>query len=373
LIRVASLVSYKIVPAKTGGQRAITLLLGYLSQRVPLTCYSTSDNEPGEGITFELIPFFGSSRLRYINPLNYFRLRKEIRRTGATHILLEHPYWGWLGILLQASTRARLVVRSHNIESLRFRSMGRWWWRILKWYERYTHRCAALNFFITEEDRQYALKHFGLKPEKCAVITYGTVQTTAPSVEARRAAKAEVCRRHNLDPEQPLFFYNGTLDYPPNRHGLDLIIEKISPALTTKGIAHTVLISGSKLPPAYQEKLQQGNVRYTGFVPDIETYFMAADVFMNPVMGGGGIKTKLVEALAAGTSSVSFKDGAFGIPSGICGDQLKIVDDGDTGAFTEAIVTLLQQDDRLMPQRFYDHFSWVAIAQKATELLQSTL
>lgn len=373
MIRVASLVSYKILPAKTGGQRAITLLLRYLSQRVSLTCYGTDDNETEPEPPFTFIPFFGSSRLRYINPLNFFRMRKEIRRTKATHILLEHPYWGWLGFLLQLSTGARLVVRSHNIESLRFRSMGRWWWPILKWYERFTHRRAVLNFFITEEDRQYALQHFGLKPAKCVVITYGTTQTTSPSLAARRAAKAMICARHQLNPSAALFFYNGTLDYLPNRIGLDRIIDKISPALTAKGMAHTVLVSGSKLPSSYEGKMKTGNVRYTGFVPDIEAYFLAADVFLNPVMGGGGIKTKLVEALAAGTSSVSFSNGAFGIPLNICGEKLRVVEDGNTDAFIEAAEELTQQEEQLMPQQFYDHFSWEAIAKQAAESLQSTL
>lgn len=373
MTRVASLVSYKILPAKTGGQRAICLLLQYLSKEVPLTCYVTSDNETIQDAPFPVTSFFGASRLRYINPVYFFRLRREIKRTNATHILLEHPYWGWLGVLLQSFTKARLIVRSHNIESLRFRSMGRWWWRVLGWYEKFTHRCASLNFFITEEDRQYAIRNFKLNPAKCVVITYGTERTASPSPAMRRAARETVCQRHQLDPSGALFFYNGTLDYPPNRKGLDFILEQISPALTQKGIPHTILISGSKLPSAYEEILRTGPVRYAGFVPEVEEYFLAADVFLNPVLGGGGIKTKLVEALAAGTSAVSFADGAFGVPETICGGKLKVVEDRNIPAFVEAVIQLLQHKDETMPQTFYSHFSWAAIARKAATSIQSTL
>ena len=39
------------------------------------------------------------------------------------------------------------------------------------------------------------------------------------------------------------------------------------------------------------------NIIYAGFVDDITLFYKAADMLINPVIDGGGIKTKLVEAL----------------------------------------------------------------------------
>jgi hypothetical protein len=64
-------------------------------------------------------------------------------------------------------------------------------------------------------------------------------------------------------------------------------------------------------------------------VDKIEPYFMAADVFLNPILSGGGIKTKLVEAIGFGASAVSTVTGAMGCGQQICGNKLTIVKDGD--------------------------------------------
>jgi hypothetical protein len=54
------------------------------------------------------------------------------------------------------------------------------------------------------------------------------------------------------------------------------------------------------------------NIIYAGFVDDISIYFKGADVFINPVSYGGGIKTKLVEALGYNLNAVSTSNGAIG-------------------------------------------------------------
>src|SRR5207244_8498935 len=122
-------------------------------------------------------------KIHYINLLYLFIMKKEFRKERITHLIIEHPYYGWLGVLLKRFGKVKLIVHSHNIESLRFRDTGKWWWRILRYYERFTHRRADKSFFISEEDRQYAIQHFGLKEEKTTVITYGSEQPHLPAKE----------------------------------------------------------------------------------------------------------------------------------------------------------------------------------------------
>src|SRR5690606_29434054 len=138
-----------------------------------------------DGICFE--PLLGSTveKGRYVNPLLYFTIKKECRKKGIEHIIIEHPYYAWLGYLLKRFAGLKIIFHSHNIEAGRFRSMRKWWWRIMYGYERFAHRFADFNFFISQEDREYAIRHYGIAAGASAVITYGIEADEAPSAAER--------------------------------------------------------------------------------------------------------------------------------------------------------------------------------------------
>src|SRR5688572_28342252 len=170
---VVSLVSYTFLPAKIGGQKAIAIFHKYFAQRVRLICVSVKKNDPSKAEGYEVRNILSDSSLRYINPFYFFTIRRILKQTGASVLLIEQPYFGWLATLVKWTTDIKLIVRSHNTESLRFRSVGKWWWRIMWLYERFTHRRADINIFIQDTDREYAIKGFGLDPNKCITILYG--------------------------------------------------------------------------------------------------------------------------------------------------------------------------------------------------------
>jgi polysaccharide biosynthesis protein PslH len=369
-LKVLSLVSYKIFPPQMGGQKGIALFNRYFSKHVTLTCVTTQNNTHYEGEGYEILPVLSNSRWRYANPLLFFKLRRIIRQKKITHLLMEHPYYGWLGVLLKWFCRVKLIVHSHNIEGLRFKSTGKWWWGILWNYEKLTHRLASFNFFIQDADREYALKKFRLKGRRCATITYGFELAGAPSVTERAAARKTVAATHGLNEQDTLLLFNGTLDYLPNQKALDVILETINPVLaSTPGYRYKILICGKNLPPRYDELKSHAavNIAYAGFVNDISVYFKAADIFLNPVIEGGGIKTKLVEALGYNLNVVTTKNGAVGVPEHITGGNMQVVNDGDWAAFTTAV---LQADIRRnIPDTFFEHFYWGKIAERAADVI----
>ncbi|HUN01950.1 MAG TPA: glycosyltransferase family 4 protein [Niabella sp.] len=369
-MKVASLVSYKIIPAISGGEKGIYYFLQYFGKYASITCYTVSENEATEKEHFIATPVLGSSKskFRYINIFLFFKLRRLLTRSGIKALIIEHPYYGWLGFLLKHFAGIRLIVHSHNIENERFRTMSKWWWKILYYYERFTHRAADMNFFITEEDREYAIRKFNINPQNCIVITYGIENEKAVPLQEKFIAKEHLCNELNLTTDTVLILFNGTLDYPPNREGLDMILSEINPILKKQiALPYKIIVCGLRLPEEYNElkKYQPDNIIYKGFVEDIGFYFKAADIFINPIIEGGGIKTKLVEALAANTPAVSFFTGAYGIPLSVTGNHLKIVEDRNYERFADAIAaTALQKKDNI-DESFFDHFYWGNIAKKA--------
>lgn len=355
-----------------GGQKGIALFNRHLSRYVNLTCVTIPKNaQANTGEPYEIIPLLSGSVLRYINVFYFFSLKKIICQKQITHVILEHPYYGWLGFLLKKFLKVKLVVHSHNIEALRFKDFGKWWWKLMWYYERWVYKISDYSFFISAEDRAYANQQMQVDASKTTVITYGILQDAAPTQDAKQVAKAEVCKTHNVDPQNLLLLYSATLYYGPNLQGLDAILNEINPILKQKGIAYTIIICGSHLPEHYQKlsAYKNENILYAGFVDDIDLYFRAADIFLNPLSEGGGIKTKLVEALAGNSSAVSFNNGAYGVPATITGGKLKVVTDKDSNAFAEAIVNITPTIRQDIPADFFEHFYWGNIAAKAAAFI----
>ena len=156
----------------------------------------------------------------------------------------------------------------------------------------------------------------------------------------------------------------------PNLDAVDIITKELNPLLLKMpGFKYKIIICGKNLPASYNNLAEytDKNIIYAGFVQDINTYFMGADIFINPVTEGGGIKTKLAEALGMNLTAVSTATGAIGIPESIIGKKMSVIPDGDHAAFVDAIVNA---DISLKtPQEFFDHFYWANIAGRGNTIL----
>lgn len=110
------------------------------------------------------------------------------------------------------------------------------------------------------------------------------------------------------------------------------------------------------------------NVKYIGFIYDIEAYTKAADIFINPIISGGGVKTKLIEALAMNCTCISTESGAIGVDKSACGKKLKIVSNIDWDNFVNQILECSNQDENI-PEGFYKKYNWRSIIEQASRFV----
>jgi glycosyltransferase involved in cell wall biosynthesis len=367
---VISIVPYSFLPAKVGGQKGVALFNKYFSRYHRLVCVTIRNNDPAAAEGYEVLNILSGSAIRYINIFYFFTLRKIIRERKATHFILEHPYYGWLGILIKWFCRVKLIVHSHNIEGLRWKTLGKWWWRILWAYEKYIHRNADFNFFIHDQDRRYAIDHFGLKPDRCITMTYGIEWNTIPPRQEIQEARQQLRKQFNITEQETILLFNGAFNYLPNMEALKKIIEVIDPLLQQKtGFQYKIIICGRDIPDSISLR-KYDHIIIAGFVDDISLYFKGADIFLNPVTEGGGIKTKLVEALGYNLNAVSTVNGAIGIDLASCNGKLLLCADPDWHSFADLIVkaATIHAD---MPAVYFEHFYWGYSTQKAAEFIST--
>jgi polysaccharide biosynthesis protein PslH len=373
MANVLSIVTYKIFPAKLGGQKGIALFNQYFSKYENLFCFTLKDNDPSLA-AYKVFNLLSNHRLRYINIFYFAAIKRIVKENKITHVIVEHPYYGWMGLLLKYFCKVKLIVHSHNIESERFKTVGKWWWKILWHYEKYIHRKADFTFCITAQDRRYFLKNYKIPFQKSAVITYGISWNSIPGKIVRAEAKNSLLEKYVLTPGTILFLFNGTLDYGPNLDAVKNIVEKINPLFLKKDILYKIIICGKGLPEEMNElkDYSDRNIIYAGFVDDISVYFKGVDVFINPVTDGGGIKTKLVESLGYNLNVVSTIDGAIGVDEKMGNGKLLLSENDDWENFVDKMEATLRINQDISSE-FFEHFYWENIAEKAARIIDLDL
>jgi glycosyltransferase involved in cell wall biosynthesis len=367
---ILSIVPYNIFPVKSGGQKAIALFNRYLAAQAKLVCVTVENNKPEFASNYTLVNILTNRFYRYLNLLYFFPVKKLVKQHQATHVLIEHPYYGWLGILLKTFTTAKLIVRSHNIESLRWKSLGKWWWKILWWYERATHRYADYNFFIQDDDKQYAVRYFGLDAAKCFTLLYGIEWNSLLPEQEIVSAKQQIRALYQIPEDEHILFFNGAFNYLPNAEALTKIIQVINPLLQQQtNFRYKIIICGPGLPlqPAAHP---HPNMIFAGFVDDVGLYFKAADLFINPVTEGGGIKTKLVEALGHNVNAVSTVNGAIGVNPEWCNGKLFVSGNSDWPTFVQNIIRASVYKADLGPV-YFQQFYWGYSIKKALAFINN--
>ena len=366
-ISILSIAPYTILPANTGGRLGIAKFHHYLGQLVPNNLVSTVGNAENP-FAFTLHKLFPEKPIRYLPNYGLQKISQLAKEQACTHIICEHPYMAITAISLSKKLGIPWYMHTHNIESYRFRTLGKKWWPVLARYERYAMQKAKGIFFVTKEDAECAVKEFGISSNKCHVIPYGCDLAQIPA--ATNSSKQTLAGMYGLNTSVPWLYFLGLLDYLPNTEAVGYILDEVKPRLDKAGIKCEILLAGKGLNETLIAKVNaSANVHYVGFVPDLSDFLHGCDIMLNPVITGGGIKTKAVEALAYNKLVVSSHSGAAGIEPLVCGNNLFISPDHDWDAFAKHIKTAIQTEARI-PESFYNTYYWGNVAQKALDIIK---
>ena len=162
------------------------------------------------------------------------------------------------------------------------------------WKVRYAIERRAVSryrtvFTLSDEDREWANR---LYPEtRIRVLLYpgGIDHVGLPRQEV---------------PGRVLFV--GALQRPLNIQYLRFLAEKVWPHVRREIPDAELLVVGGGLPVKEHELLSNiPGVRLTGFVQDLELEYKSASVFAAPILSGGGVIVKILDAMAAGVPVVT--------------------------------------------------------------------
>jgi glycosyltransferase involved in cell wall biosynthesis len=140
-------------------------------------------------------------------------------------------------------------------------------------------------------------------------------------------------------PKSDRILFLGGMHWPPNAEGLRWMAQNVLPIIREQ-IPDVELLAVGKDPPA--DLQNTGGLSLPGYVEDVEPIWGGCRVFVVPLLSGGGMRVKILDAWAHGLPVVSTSIGAEGIKIKAEGNILI----ADTPVdFAQAIVQILRDDD----------------------------
>lgn len=136
--------------------------------------------------------------------------------------------------------------------------------------------------------------------------------------------------------------FTGNLGYRPNAEAAWRLAREIFPYVRQQVPDARLRIVGPD-PRGLARELASERITVTGFVPDIVAELQGAGAAAAPVNAGGGVKTKVLEAMACGVPVVATSEANRGIEA-VPGEEILI---GDTAKdFARHLAELLQDQER---------------------------
>ena len=273
----------------------------------------------------ELVPGFPYLAGKWASPRVAAALVKAVRARAPDVVTIDHlGMMVYASLLARLAPRARLVLGQHNVESDFFaqfaarktgvvRLAAELETRRARGFERAALRRADAVVAISASDAAAFLELAGVTAHLVPQVV--TFERTPWSPRAARR-----------------LVYVGNLSWHPNVAGLDWFLSEVWPVLRRDVPDVTLDVVGSGLPrdpsgtEIVPERWRLPGITVHGFAKELAPHYATASAFIAPILGGSGVRIKLLEGFRAGLPLVTTSAGALGLPL-TSGRELLVADD----------------------------------------------
>ena len=246
---------------------------------------------------------------KYYNPGFEQLLIKNLQEKHYDIIQLEGLFVAPYLPAIRRNSKAKIVFRAHNIEHQVWQKLAlqksdpfkRWYLNLLARRVK-TYELELLNKFdgivvFTDQD-------------KTSMLSYGT---QIPIRVLPIGVDLTAYKPDHHKTEFPTLFFLGSLDWLPNREGIEWFIDNFHKDLIDGDLKVKFYVAGNNIPEAYDDYEVLGKVFIHGEVDDALEFVNSKSIMVVPLLSGGGMRVKIVEGMAMQKCIISTSLGAEGI------------------------------------------------------------
>ncbi|RYD57116.1 MAG: glycosyltransferase [Sphingobacteriales bacterium] len=137
-------------------------------------------------------------------------------------------------------------------------------------------------------------------------------------------------------------YHIGAMDWIPNREAMTWFLQDVWPTLHKEVPDFKFYFAGRDMPASFA-KLNIEGATCMGEVPDANTFIADKKILIVPLRSGGGIRVKILEAMAAGKVVISTEIGMQGIDAI---DDVHYIRANDARAFINAVKWCLSKPEQ---------------------------
>lgn len=199
---------------------------------------------------------------------------------------------------------------------------------------------------VSEYDRAFLIEH-GANPDVVYALPGGA--------DVEHFARTE----RSPYPDRPVFVFIGRLNYLPNRDAVRRLVSEIWPAVRAAVPGATLRIVGADPSRQLRLLIERNGIELAANVPDVRTEMRTATALLVPMRLGGGIQSKILEAMSAKVPVVSTGFANLGI-SAVRDEHLLIAESPAEYAAHAARLVSHPDAANALAQRAYE---WVSATQ----------
>lgn len=209
---------------------------------------------------------------------------------------------------IRHATRAPIVLRSHNIE------------------HQIWSRLAAAEAFIPKKlylghlargIRRFELEHLHMVDAIVPIALQDEEDYRRQGFQGKMRTIHGGVDLAAFAPRQPIaadrkLGFLGSLEWQPNLQGISWFVAEVWPLLRERHSDLELHVAG-KNPPDSMRDWDVPGMHFHGMVAEAAAFMESCHFFILPLLSGGGMRIKLVEAMANGRCCISTRVGAEGI------------------------------------------------------------
>jgi glycosyltransferase involved in cell wall biosynthesis len=206
-------------------------------------------------------------------------------------------------------TKAKLIYRAHNIEHQVWQKLAQQKSDPIKrWYLSLVAR-RVKTYELELLDKFDGIIVF-TGQDKNTMLSYGTeipIRVLPIGIDLSRYKP----NAHKT--EFPSVFFLGSLDWLPNREGIEWFIDNFHKDLTDGTLKVKFYVAGHNIPESFDDYEVPGKVFIQGEVDNALEFVNSKSIMIVPLLSGGGMRVKIVEGMAMQKCIISTSLGAEGI------------------------------------------------------------